>query len=452
MFEMSIVRIGLIILIAASLGAFWYLDTVFYHWDGILPQPEEMVVETVPESSKNITTFNKLKEFVPTNEWQIIQEDQPIPPGLHVQIDLQTGEKKAKLMEGNINNKSNSLAFTDSHKPANFIDPNNIPDNSHKFRSYEKLKDDLKDLNMTIKSDMDVMDELSRKFQEQIKVYEDSDKNLQNILTDLEYLLHQVDTAEVFAKNKGIQLIIIPCINSNSSYLKSQGALLLGSAASNNQKVQIASLENDVIPLLLKHIDNEFTFSVQKNCIFALSSIIRRFPLAQKQLIDNDGIQIFMSVFKMPISEFNTKLKLKVTQLLEDLTIEIEDAKLTFKEETNKQLNIEAAERVRQYDNLHLKDKLVENGWCKVLGDELIILSNRIPLDEENHAMVEASGKSLLALQKLCKVKLQGNEKLYQSFYKLETYYKQLLQNDVFFDELYQLTTELTNTYDPVLE
>lgn len=71
---MSIVRIGLIILIAASLGAFWYLDTVFNHWDGVLPQPEEMVVETVPESSKNITTFNKPKEFVPTNEWQIIQE------------------------------------------------------------------------------------------------------------------------------------------------------------------------------------------------------------------------------------------------------------------------------------------------------------------------------------------------------------------------------------------
>jgi len=81
-----------------------------------------------------------------------------------------------------------------------------LPDNSHKFRSYEKLKDDLKDLNMTIKSDMDIMDELSKKFQEQLKLYEDSDKNLQNILTDLEYLLHQVDTAEVFVKNKGYVL------------------------------------------------------------------------------------------------------------------------------------------------------------------------------------------------------------------------------------------------------
>lgn len=44
--------------------------------------------------------------------------------------------------------------------------------------------------------------------------------------------------------------------------MKAQGALLLGSAASNNQKVQIASLKSNVIPLLLKHIDNEYDFSV----------------------------------------------------------------------------------------------------------------------------------------------------------------------------------------------
>lgn len=44
--------------------------------------------------------------------------------------------------------------------------------------------------------------------------------------------------------------------------MKAQGALLLGSAASNNQKVQIASLESHAIPLLLKYIDDEYTFFV----------------------------------------------------------------------------------------------------------------------------------------------------------------------------------------------
>lgn len=59
-----------------------------------------------------------------------------------------------------------------------------------------------------------------------------------------------------------LETIIIPCINSTSSFLKAQGALLLGSAASNNQKVQIAALQANVIPLLLKHISDEYEFSV----------------------------------------------------------------------------------------------------------------------------------------------------------------------------------------------
>lgn len=44
--------------------------------------------------------------------------------------------------------------------------------------------------------------------------------------------------------------------------MKAQGALILGSAASNNPKVQIAAYEAKVVPLLLKHIGDEFEFSV----------------------------------------------------------------------------------------------------------------------------------------------------------------------------------------------
>jgi len=72
MFEMSVVKLLLVVLVAASLGAFWYMDTLFHQWDQVLPQPEEMIVETVPESSKNDTTLNKSEELEPTNEWQII--------------------------------------------------------------------------------------------------------------------------------------------------------------------------------------------------------------------------------------------------------------------------------------------------------------------------------------------------------------------------------------------
>lgn len=50
---------------------------------------------------------------------------------------------------------------------------------------------------------MEVMNKLSIKFNEQFKNFEESSNNIKNILTDLEYLIHQVDTAEVFVKNNG---------------------------------------------------------------------------------------------------------------------------------------------------------------------------------------------------------------------------------------------------------
>ncbi len=33
------------------------------------------------------------------DEWQKVEKDQSIPPGLHVQMNLQTGERQARLME-----------------------------------------------------------------------------------------------------------------------------------------------------------------------------------------------------------------------------------------------------------------------------------------------------------------------------------------------------------------
>lgn len=82
-------------------------------------------------------------------------------------------------------------------------DSQNVPVDIKKFKSYNELKEDLNEMNLTIKSDMEIMDDLSIKFKEQFKTYEDSESNIKNILADLEFLLHQVDTAENFVKNKG---------------------------------------------------------------------------------------------------------------------------------------------------------------------------------------------------------------------------------------------------------
>lgn len=73
-------------------------------------------------------------------------------------------------------------------------------------------------------------------------------------------------------------------------------------------------------------------------------------------------------------------------------------------------------------------------------------------MNTESHDMVEASGKSLLAMKELCKTKLIGNNELFNSLFKLEYHYKKLFKQDNYFNSLYQLVSELANTYDPALE
>lgn len=69
MFQMPYFKFFLIILVAVSLGLFWYLDRNYYNWSQTFPESE---VENVSDATKSKTS--KLKEFVPTNEWQIIED------------------------------------------------------------------------------------------------------------------------------------------------------------------------------------------------------------------------------------------------------------------------------------------------------------------------------------------------------------------------------------------
>ena len=61
--------------------------------------------------------FSTIIPFVATTYWEEVLEDQPIPAGLHVQLDTQTGGKIAKLLE-----KTNS---TDGNHKQNSFERDN---------------------------------------------------------------------------------------------------------------------------------------------------------------------------------------------------------------------------------------------------------------------------------------------------------------------------------------
>ncbi len=45
-------------------------------------------------------TACEAKEIIATSQWQLIKEGDTLPAGLHIKVDLSTGEKWAKLAEG----------------------------------------------------------------------------------------------------------------------------------------------------------------------------------------------------------------------------------------------------------------------------------------------------------------------------------------------------------------
>lgn len=44
-------------------------------------------------------TGNGMDTFVPTNEWQPIKPGQAVPKGIHVRLNMQTGEREGKLLD-----------------------------------------------------------------------------------------------------------------------------------------------------------------------------------------------------------------------------------------------------------------------------------------------------------------------------------------------------------------
>ena len=59
-------------------------------------QPEDGVVSSYDDDSDDSLIS---EPFVPTHEWQVVKKNQPIPAGLHVRMNFQTGIREAKLMD-----------------------------------------------------------------------------------------------------------------------------------------------------------------------------------------------------------------------------------------------------------------------------------------------------------------------------------------------------------------
>ncbi|XP_023218861.1 nucleotide exchange factor SIL1-like [Centruroides sculpturatus] len=416
---------------------------------------EELIEETADDDLENEDDT----PFIPSKNWQKIKPGQTIPSGLHVRINLQTGEKEAKLLNDkdsvsgeNINNKFAYYKVKDE-KLAAVLQSKQLEELKHmlkslksdyketseedaktqnvekiraKFRNIEELKKEFAKVNLAIKTDSEMLMELMKEYP---KV---SNERKITILKDVEYLVHQYDAAQMFVKFKGLQLIL-PDLNSTNSKLRSYVAFTIGSAMQGNPPVQIAVYETNILQQLLRILIYDVTDEVQSRVLYALSCLLRQFPLAQQHFTDSGGLIALAELFKQT-KLHSSKLQLKAVTLLHDLVIEQQQAKQYASNDKQQK------EKLQQYNNFNLQTGLIQHGFCDLIPKLLL---------SPDYDTQEKVLNAMVTIVHLCKHQFKEHleilKSLSNSYQELSLEEKKSSEesDDLYFSSLYDLVQNL---------
>lgn len=404
----------------------------------------------------NVHAVEKISEknesvFIPTREWQIVEKGQPIPKGLHIRHNFETGKTEAKLLDPddnskesteNTNNRAKSLIVhadqlqkeenekltKESAKPFSEIPleelklklkniksdemkplQDKIDNIEKKFKSYQELKKEFEALNMNISTETDLMKDYFNRFlsNKDILLLKTLDKKkikkIVDILDDLEYLIHQIDNAQVFIDMGGLTKIISPCLNSTSDEIKSEALRLLGATAQSNPKVQAKVLETDFIQKILHLLLTTENIEVKSKCLFALSSVIRQFPIAQKVFFDHGGLEVFAKL----LDGNQLQPQIRVMNLVNDLLIERRNIIEFADEEVRRQ-------RLKAYTSTNFEKKLLMHNYCsELLKFATKVFRNIITVDfiDQADELVQTVVESLITLNPVCEIEFKKERK-----------------------------------------
>ncbi|XP_028908784.1 nucleotide exchange factor SIL1 [Ornithorhynchus anatinus] len=326
-----------------------------------------------------------LEVFYPTRQWQPLLPGRAVPAGSHVRLNLQTGEREAKLQDeepgphrpkerrqgprlGKMDLGPGAYTSQDlKHALARFKeglelgtpkdDQARRAEVRRRFRPIEELKREFEALNLHLETDLQIMVRLIDKFNSSGATLGDKVAALK----DLEYYVHQVDNARDLLTFGGLQLVMGE-LNSTEPVLKEHAAFVLGAALSSNPKVQVEAIEGGALQKLLLLLATEQPLAVKKKALFALSSLLRHFPHAQLRFLKLGGLQALRNLAR---DEATRVLAVRVVTLLHDLLAE----KLSAEEEASaSEVGAEAREKAAQYARVPLVAGLVEQGWCAVVA------------------------------------------------------------------------------------
>jgi len=209
---------------------------------------------TVTDEDENVTNELNSTVFVPTNQWQSVNPGQAVPAGLHVRINLQTGEKEAKLIDEEEDDEKmgdrrrlHHYGYSDRRGIINKQTKPFTAEGMNEASSLEK-NDNVMLLTHAPSSDDDtpplrgdgVNPQLSAWATDDLKIMTklvtiltdktSSSEDLVFALTELEYHVHQIDNARDLDIIGGLEPVILLLEHTNDS-IQACAAHVIGAAA-----------------------------------------------------------------------------------------------------------------------------------------------------------------------------------------------------------------------------
>lgn len=241
------------------------------------------------------------KVFVATDEFQIIHDDQELPSGLHVRLNFETGKKEAKI---------NVVGATDDTNNAVIVIQND--DNSESV-----VTDTLKPIpRVPLSPDGAIKPPISASagealaFSDSLEILSShkshSTSELSHALLSLEELVHEIYWGLQISAPKYVSPLLTLVSGSPEATIRSNAALVLGSALSNNPKaLSSATSDNSVrlIRSLLSSLDKETDNNARARILYALNQAIKS-PTTRTDFLTAEGLPTLHRLFKHGDAEF----------------------------------------------------------------------------------------------------------------------------------------------------
>lgn len=292
--------------IRTSIVSILYIISCLIFAQGTVPSPRA-TTDIICHTNHASECYPRI--FQPTLKFEVVHNDQELPPGLHIRMNLATGVKEARLNEPEPEEDEHATGLTvvdddddDDHEPQGspgLRDQSNPPHFAlppTRPPPFDPSEDSL------FRSSIDVLESSSGK---------DSETAL-SALSDLEDLAHSHHWGLTLARDRSILHLLFtflrPSISQSASsvevQLRSATALLLATAIHNNPAALTAALShfyNDEWPegpleLVLMALVHDQLPSLLTRMVFLLSALCQD-ETQLWQFVEAGGLDILAKVF-----------------------------------------------------------------------------------------------------------------------------------------------------------